>query len=68
MKIVRILIFLLMLPVISFGALASLEPSEGAPFHTNWLIFYSSMLLGTVILLAREFRRPRANDEPKQPG
>lgn len=68
MKYMRAAIWLLLIPLFSFGALASLEPSEGAPFHAGWLAFYSGAILITMFLLAREFlpKSQLKKDEPDQ--
>lgn len=68
MKIVRIVVWSLLLPVFAYGALASLEPSEHLPVHPGWLAFYSLSLLTALGLLVREFRKPRRDTggPPKQ--
>ncbi len=42
-----------------FGALASLEPAEGRPFHTEWLIGYIVVGISSVVAAIRLFRSKR---------
>lgn len=57
MKLIRICALLLLSLFFVFGSFAILEPSQGTPIHTGWLVGYLTALTTSLLLLVREFRQ-----------